>query len=282
MSKQLIKIVDNQFSHGKSFGTGDLQIPPINFDWYRGSDNINDFIVFTEATLTLVDNYNEKVKVALIMEPPSLKQSVYDYIKNPINYNKFNLIFTFNQDLIKYNPEKFKYYPFGGCWIYPEERYVYNKTRNISIISSNKKMTHGHQLRHSIINNFKTKIDGVYGGGYKFVQNKLEALKDYRFSIVIEQGNYDGLFTEKLIDCLMTGTIPIYWGCGGSIGEYFNLEGILQFNNIDELPHILEKCTEEFYLKTLPVIKENFEIAKEYCIPEDYLWNNHFKNLLNK
>ena len=90
------------------------------------------------------------------------------------------------------------------------------------------------------------------------------------------------MFSEKLIDCFVTGTIPIYWGCEGSIGEYFNPDGILQFNKLSDIPDILEKCTEDFYAKNLPAIIENFEKAKQYCIPEDYLWNHYFKNLLNK
>jgi hypothetical protein len=282
MSKQLVKIVDRQFSHGKSFGTGDLQISPANFDWYRGLENINDFVVFSENSFSLVDNYSEKIKVGFIIESPLINPSIYDYIKNPFNYNKFDFIFTFSHDLIKVNPDKFKYYPFGGCWIYPEERLVHQKTKNISIVASIKKTTLGHQLRHAIVDNFKPQIEGLYGGGYQFVQNKIEALKDYRYSFVVEQGNHDAMFSEKVIDCFMTGTIPIYWGCEGAIGQYFNPDGILQFNKLGDLPKLLESCTEEFYTKNLSAIKENFEIAKQYCIPEDYMWNHYFKNLLNK
>jgi len=282
MQKQQIRIADKQFAHGKSFGTGDLKIGPVNFDWYRGADNINDFIVFSEDSFSSVDKYNEKIKVGFIIESPQIKPQSYDYIRNPFNYNKFDLIFTFSQDLIKHNPDKFKYYPFGGCWIYPEDRCVHQKTKNISIISSIKKTTSGHQLRHAIVDSFRPQIDGIYGGGYKFVENKLEALKDYRYSIVVEQGNHNAMFSEKLIDCFVTGTIPIYWGCEGSIGEYFNPDGILQFNKLSDIPDILEKCTEDFYAKNLPAIIENFEKAKQYCIPEDYLWNHYFKNLLNK
>lgn len=278
--KRLIRIVDKQFSHGKSFGTGDLLIHPRNFKWYRGSENINDFIVFSEDSFAYVDDYDEKIKVGFIIESPMIKPKIYDWIKNPTNYNKFDFIYTFSRDLIRINPEKFKYYAFGGCWIYPEDMSIYQKHKGISIISSPKKITIGHQLRHDIISRFGDKIEGIYGGGYKFVKNKIEALKDYKFSIVVEQGNHDSMFSEKLVDCFMTGTIPIYWGCEDKIGEYFNINGILNFNNIDELDKILENCTEELYLNSIQSIHENFETAKQYCIPEDYLWNNYFKYLI--
>lgn len=280
--KQLIKIVDVQFAHGVSFGTGDLQISPINFEWYRGNKNINDMVVFTEDTFHIVNNFNEKIKIGFLIESPLMNKSAYDYIKNPVNYNKFDMILTFSHDLIKVNPDKFKYYAFGGCWILDDDKKIHEKSKNISIISSAKQQTLGHQLRHVVIDNFKDQIDGIYGGGYKFIENKIEALKEYRYSIVIEQGNHDAMFSEKLIDCFMTGVIPIYWGCEGKIGDYFNPNGILQFNKIKELPKIFEACTNEYYTKNLSAIQENFELAKKYCIPEDYMWENYFKKILNK
>jgi hypothetical protein len=282
MERQLIKLADTQFAHGKSFGTGDLQIGPVNFDWYRGSENINDLVVLSEDMFSRVDEYKEKIKIGFIIESPLIKKSIYDYISEPRNYNKFDMILTFSYDLIKLNPDKFKFYAFGGCWIYPEDRMVHEKSKNISIIASIKRMTAGHQLRHVIIENFKSHIEGIYGGGYQFVQNKIEALKDYRYSFVIEQGNHDAMFSEKLIDCFATGTMPIYWGCEGAIGKYFNPDGIFQFTKASEVPAILEKCTEEYYLKNLSAINENLEIAKKYVIPEDYMWENYLKELLKK
>ena len=40
--------------------------------------------------------------------------------------------------------------------------------------------------------------------------------------------------------------------------------------------------TEQRYLESKGLIKENFELAKQYCIPEDYMWEQYFKNLLKK
>jgi hypothetical protein len=282
MEKVKIKLVDNQFAHGKSFGTGDLQIPPENFDWYRGNENINDLVVFSEDMLSSVDLYKEKHKIGFIIEAPGSNMKPYEYIRQPENYNKFEYILTFNQELINLNPEKFKYYVFGGCWILKEDQKIHEKTKNISIIASIKKTTSGHKLRHEVIDLYRSKIDDLYGGGYKFVQNKIEALRDYRFSIVIEQDNCPDLFSEKLIDCIMTGTVPIYWGCGGNIGKYFNIDGIINFNNASELSSILDKCDENFYISKMDAIKENFETAKKYVIPEDYMWHNYFKQIINQ
>ena len=39
-----------------------------------------------------------------------------------------------------------------------------------------------------------------------------------------------GYFTEKLLDCFLTRTVPVYWGCP-DIYEYFDLDGIIHVNN---------------------------------------------------
>jgi hypothetical protein len=42
----------------------------------------------------------------------------------------------------------------------------------------------------------------------------------------MENATYSNMFTEKITDCFMTGTIPIYYGIS-NIGDYFNTDGII-------------------------------------------------------
>eukprot|EP00620_Florenciella_sp_RCC1587_P021099 CAMPEP_0182561832 /NCGR_PEP_ID=MMETSP1324-20130603/4262_1 /TAXON_ID=236786 /ORGANISM="Florenciella sp., Strain RCC1587" /LENGTH=60 /DNA_ID=CAMNT_0024774579 /DNA_START=220 /DNA_END=399 /DNA_ORIENTATION=+ len=46
------------------------------------------------------------------------------------------------------------------------------------------------------------------------------------FHIAIENVKSNGYFTEKLLDCFLTRTVPLYWGCP-NIGEYFEVEGMI-------------------------------------------------------
>lgn len=274
--KPQIKIYDTAFAHsnGGSFGTGDLNIHPTHFEWYRGEDVVGDIAVITESCFSQVDAVKEKIKIALIMEPPCIQPQAYKLIKDVEFRKKFDYILTHQVELLLLD-KKFILYPYAGCWIYPHKRLIHNKTKNISIIASKKNQAPGHQLRHCVINTFKNKIDGIYGNGYDFVQNKIEALKDYRYSIVIENEQSDCWFTEKLIDCLVTGTIPIYWG-PKSIGDYFNTKGILSFKSMSELDGILNFAGEKDYIASMNAIKENFERAKQFVIPEDLIWDNIF------
>lgn len=273
-----IKIIDKQFAHApNSFGCGDLKnIFPKDFQWYRGMDNINDIVVITENSFTEVDSCREKIKVLLILEPPSINPEFYKFISLPQNYLKFNFILTYSDDLVNLNKDKFIPYYFGGCWIYPNNWKIYKKTKNISVIASQKRITEGHKLRHLAIEKFKNKIDGVFGRGYEILDYKLDGLKDYRYSIVIENEKEANMISEKVIDCFATGTIPIYCGTN-KIFKHFNQKGILYFNNIEELESQINITTEEYYNSVIDAVYENLLSIEKLAVPENYLWDNFFK-----
>lgn len=267
---QLVKIADTQFSHApNSFGCGDLpNIFPQYFRWYRGNDNINDVIVITESCFHLTTTFIEKIKIALLLEPASIDNSSYQWIAN--NYHLFSLILTHHQPLLDMGLPNVQFYPFGGCWINPADRNIHPKTKNISIIASDKKHTEGHIFRHYIIEHYSSFIDGIYGRGYNPVENKIEALKDYRYSIVVENENSKCWFTEKLIDCFVTGTIPIYWGGENAITNSFF---IYRFKNIRELDYLLREINwQNNYQFKQKIVQQNFLQAMQYTVPEDNIW----------
>lgn len=197
-------------------------------------------------------------KVLVQIEPPS----IMDFVdKIPSNKNNFDLILAWHPKVLSLC-ENSVLFPFGSCWIEESNRIVHKKNKNTSIIASGKKTTEGHRLRHDIIRNNSTNID-VYGTGYNPVQNKITALKDYRFSIVIENDSVDNWFTEKIIDCLVTGTVPIYWGCN-NIGDYFDINGFIIIKNIDDFERIIPSLNVETYNRMLPFVMKNFEKSLNY------------------
>ena len=89
-------------------------------------------------------------------------------------------------------------------------------------------------------------------------------------------------FTEKILDCFATGTVPIYWGCP-NIGDYFNIKGILTFETLEDLAKIFESMADpEYYNKLLPYVKENYNNVQQYRIYEDWMFDNVYKNLIEK
>lgn len=82
------------------------------------------------------------------------------------------------------------------------------------------------------------------------------------FHLVVENVSQRDYFTEKLLDCLLTLTLPIYWGCP-NLGEYFDLQGIIHFpgDEADDPSDVAARMalaanglTEEDYTRRLPAI----------------------------
>ncbi len=42
--------------------------------------------------------------------------------------------------------------------------------------------------------------------------SKVDVFRRYRFALVFENQRQPGYVTEKFLDCLLDGTVPIYWG----------------------------------------------------------------------
>ena len=261
MLKDKLYIHDRMFSHAKS---SSWYNEPELFEWVRKYDE--EHLILTDFSLTEVDNFNNPKKYAWLLESPDITPHAYEYITK--NYDKFDLIFTFSKELLEIS-DKFVLIPYGGCWIDWEERMIHVKSKEVSIILSSKKTTTGHRLRHTVLETFPSLESFGFNNP---IEKKIRALKDYRFTIVIENCQKDYYFSEKLIDSFMTGTIPIYWGCP-SIGKFFDTEGMLIFDNLEELEVILKSLNNELYESKLNSIKNNFCEAKKYLVADNIIYS---------
>lgn len=280
MGKLSVKLVDKSFIMcGPSAGTGQVGTAPQRMEWYTGPES-RPITVFTDCCFEEVSRYpaGNTVRVAWVIEPYAVNSSIYQYISQYENQLKFDYIFTHHRDLLSMG-EKFKFVPLAGNWIKPEDRMIHNKSKLLSIIASSKTFAPGHRLRHDIIRKHQSSIEGVYGNGYTFVPYKLEGLKDFMFHIVVENVSYDYWFTEKLIDAFVTGCIPVYYGCP-SIGNFFDKEGMLCFDTIEQFNEILEtKVNKNYYqdIRRKGILEANFKKAQEYLTPEDYMFETLFR-----
>lgn len=218
---------------------------------------------------TIQTAFNDKVegkKYAWILESKYIKPQIVSLVKN--NYERyvdtFEAIFTHNQELLALD-QKFKWCPAQGFWI--QEPKIYEKTKMISMISSNKMMTEGQRTRLRWVEMLQDQID-IYGRGINEIALKEEGLCDYMFSVVIENGFYESYFTEKIMDCFATGTIPVYKG-SPDIGKYFNKDGIIDLSEEFDV-------SEEIYNSKMDAIKDNLERVKQYEVLEDFIYLNYF------
>lgn len=90
------------------------------------------------------------------------------------------------------------------------------KTRNLSIMSSKKAMAHTmHAKRLAFVTALKDRMGDdvdLFGRGFNPVDDKADAMRDYRYHIAIENHVERGHFTEKLTDCFLAGCLPFYFG----------------------------------------------------------------------
>jgi len=106
-----------------------------------------------------------------------------------------------------------------------------------------------------------------------------EPLFDSQFHICIENSQSLNYFTEKIIDCFVTKTIPIYFGAP-NISNFFNVNGMFIANNFEDIIRICNSIDEYTYDSKIEFIDENFELAQKYITIVDRL-ENIIKYILN-
>lgn len=250
---------------------------PSFFRYTIGNDNWNGITVFVDEDVKNAKNIKSKYKIGWLLETREFKPHLYNLFSD--YKNDFDFVMTHDKILLESFPNKTRKIPFGGSWISKDNFGVHHKTKNVSMIYSFKSFMQGHILRHKIAETYKDHINLFGTGSTHTIERKEEGIKEYRFSVVIENSITDNYFTEKLIDVFAMGTIPVFCGCP-NINEFFNINGIISFNNVGDFNNILPLLTEEIYLNRLCYIKENFELCKEYEIVEDWLYKNIYKELL--
>ena len=236
----------------------------------------NGITLFTDAYLhsEAPDRVHSRRKIGWLLEPPSINPWLYENFASVVD--RFDFTLTYEQSLLDRFPGKTRFSPWGGCWIRSEDMRVHRKSKDTSMIYSEKRFAPGHLLRHEVASH----VQGVdlFGRGVAPIERKEQGLLDYRFSIVIENGRIRNYFTEKLVDCLAVGTVPIYWGCP-NIGDFFDDRGILSFESPDELRTILSTATPERYAELAEIVDCNFATSLRYEITDDWIAEHILREL---
>lgn len=263
-----LNLLDNNFSHIESTVPGKIYK---NINFIRNNFINNLPFIYTDNFIFTAGNVPVEQSFVWILEPYDLIPNVYNYVKN--NHFRFKNVFNSNIEFISQIPNGI-YVPFGGSWI--KQPKIYNKNKKISMIFSNKNYLPGHSFRHQIYKRFKNYDIDFFGSAVKTIKDKEEALCDYMFSIVVENCLYNGFFTEKLIDCFSTGTIPIYYGAP-DIKKYFNTESIIEFCNLEQLEEILKSVDEKTYNHKINCVYENFNKSIIYEFQEKFIYDFFIK-----
>lgn len=266
-----VNLFDQNFAHVKREVGYDASCftKPEHGEWVRNQMNWDGYTVFTDNSCysSHVDLVKTDCKVAWLMESTGVNYSIYQNFH--MIQRKFDKVLTFLEKdhamSIGVKSDQYVNCPLGGAWVDAVRTNV-KKTKLCSLIASSKNDLLGHRLRHEIAKSHDW-ID-LYGSGYKRVENKSEALFDYAFSVVIENVSIPGYFTEKLIDCMLSRTVPVYWG-DPKINRIFEKDGILSLIDINNLSF-------ERYQSMIEAVNKNFELSLQLKSSDD----NVFKAIM--
>ena len=258
--KCFLKIYFCDFWDG--FNPGDLSLFQVLCKNYTISiTNVNPDIVFYSLFFhnePEFSNYPNSTLVLISGENVEIDFSLCDYaisgdIINNDRYLRIPLYLLENKRFSKEKIENIKHkeIPTKFCnFLYSNNNFKSTEIRNdfFKKISQYKFVDSGGLLFNNL--------------GYK-VENKLDFIKDYKFTIAFENSSYKGYTTEKITDAFNVGSIPIYWG-NPLISEEFNNKSFINCHDFDSFDNVIKKVIEvdsddKLYIqmKNTPILLKN-------------------------
>jgi len=254
------RVADEWFDAYRSTSDNNLNQ---HFEWVNDGSGVATIYIDSKIP-EMVWDVSDKPKYGWLLESRTIIPQMFDWVEKNMSslIDVSEGIFTCDENLAE---TKGYLYTVSNAAPWVTDRAMHPKSKIVSMISSNKSWAEGHKARLVMVEKFKEHAD-LYGRGFNPVDKKEDALRDYMFSVAIENAKYDTYFTEKLTDCFATGTVPVYYGAEG-VSRYFNPDGIIFIDDDFDI----NTLNEDLYNEMLPAIQENFLIASAFTTAEDYI-----------
>lgn len=138
------------------------------------------------------------------------------------------------------------------------------KRTAVSWVTSDATQKEGHRLRMDFKDFLQQHFAfDLFGRGFTPIDDKFDGIFPYKYSIAIENYSCDDYWTEKISDCFLSWTMPIYYGAK-NILDYFPRESMLLIDPKEperSLQNIREAMTAGYYEAHLDYIKEARELV---------------------
>ena len=225
--------------------------------------------------------FKESKKIFIQLDPNEYLNLNEEIIKRQ---KEFDYILTFEPEILN-NCNNAVLFEYGTSWVNPEKYSFPDKKFSLSFVCNTKYHNQGHILRHEIYYNqdkinipidFYLSSKNPDSNDLFYKQSELKnlfnnkilgeskfPLFDSMFSVCVENVKKDYYFSEKLIDCFLCKSIPVYYGCD-NISNYFNTDGMVLFHSIEELLSKTDILTPDFYYSKSSVIDSNYAMALKY------------------
>ena len=250
---------------------------PKNFSYKLEEYKQVDFSLFVDELPQKQEDLSS-INIIVLAEPNEYF-GLHDWAIS--NKDLFNVILTWNDKLIN-TCDNALFFPFGQTWFKPDQyKKEHEKKFEIAHLCGVLLKSYGHQMRHEILvreSEFKIPTNFYKTIGDRHNEDDARIGKETvfgnsMFGIVIENFSHRGYFTEKILDCFLMKTIPIYNGCT-NICDFFNEKGIIKFENVDDLIYIVNQLDEKYYNNLKDIIEENYKLALNYI--------NYEQSIINK
>jgi len=138
---------------------------------------------------------------------------------------------------------------------------VPDKPKRISWVVGNATDLPGHVKRLSFLRLLQQEstydID-LFGRAVQYIEDKWDGLAPYRYSLAIENSSSDDYWTEKIADCFLSWTVPIYYGCT-NLEDYFPKESFIRIDigqPEESLAKIRRIIDEDKWERYIPALEE--------------------------
>lgn len=107
------------------------------------------------------------------------------------------------------------------------------KENKVVWVTSSQRTSKGHHERMDFLDRIKGLPDvELYGRGIKPIDDKWEVLSGSKYAIAYENFQSDYYWTEKIMDCYLSYTMPLYFGCN-AIGNFFPKHSYIELDPKD-------------------------------------------------
>lgn len=235
-----------------------------------------DFSLFVED----IPQHQEDLSTINIIafQEPNEYFGLHDWVIQ--NKDLFSAILTWDDKVLNNCPNALLL-PFGHTWLKPDQyEKEHDKEFKLAHLQGKLLKTYGHSLRHEITArqnelSILIKFYETYGDRNNIDDARIGKeyiFGDSQFGVVIENVSHRNYFSEKILDCFLLKTIPVYWGCS-NIGDFFDTDGIILINNIDDMIEVCNNLTEDFYESKKESIERNWNSAKQFVNYEENIVN---------
>jgi len=247
--------------------------------WEKALQDLShlDFTLFYDCRPTQEQIQLSPVNIFIACEPNEYFGN-HDFAIQ--NQQAFSFILTWSSKILN-NTSNAILSPYGESW-WQDNPFEYTPTEKefkVSFLRGGLLKLIGHAYRHELFDRqheIKTPIQFWDKLGERGVDNfekwrqyKIDSFRPYQYSVCIENSSHENYFTEKITDCILNKTIPIYYGCS-NIGDFYNSKGIIQVQNADEIIKVINNLDPQYYNSILDIIEENYQKAFQY---KDYVGN---------